>query len=172
LRTVSSEQAHAMSSRDDVGKESRSEDPEPPDSGLCADLGFGFIPDELAITCRTLVDSYHNIHGYSCLPDMLWHSDARDVIECHRDLLQTFKIASKARGAKRANDSFILIATVIASLEVLARDFAGWGQRFPEAKREADGLLVDFPSRRRVWFMDMYLYPSLGKFNGFASALA
>jgi len=45
---------------------------------------------------------------------------------------------------------------------VLARDFAGWGKQFPAARRAAEELLVDYPLRQRVWFMDKYLYPSLG----------
>jgi hypothetical protein len=112
------------------------------------------------------------MYGYIGLPDMLWLSDARDIIECHRDLTQIFKKASKSRGAKRANDSFMLIATSIVSLEVLARDFAGWGSRFPTAKAEAEKLLGDYPQRQRIWLMDLYLYPPLGVRREFASALA
>jgi hypothetical protein len=123
---------------------------------------FHFIPRELAAKSRKLIEGYHLIHGYGCLPDMLWHSDARDFIECNRELTQVFKNASKARGAKRANSSLLLIATIIFSVEVLARDFAGWGKRFPAAKREAEKMLRDIALRPHVWFMDRYLYPSLG----------
>jgi hypothetical protein len=114
------------------------------------------------IKCRGLVESFHAMHGYVGLPDMLWHSDAREIIEGHEDLAQLFKKASKSRGAKRANDSFLMIATAIVAVEVLARDFASWGKRFPSAKREADTLLRNLPQRRRVWLMDLYLYPPLG----------
>jgi hypothetical protein len=137
-----------------------------------ATSAFKFIPKELAIKCRKLIESYHAMHGYARLPDMLWNSDARDIIECHRDLMQVFKNASKSRGAKRANESFLLIATAIVSLEVLARDFSGWGKRFPTAKREADAKLVDFPARQRVWFMDKYLYPSLNTHRELVGTLA
>lgn len=106
-----------------------------PDGEFIADPTFRFVPNELARKCRKLLESYHEIHGYARLPDMLWHSNARDIIECHRDLMQVFKNASKSRCAKRANDSFLLIATTIVSLEVLARDFAGWGRRFPAGRR-------------------------------------
>ena len=133
---------------------------------------FRFVPRELAVKCRKLVESYHDIYGCAGLPDMLWLSDARDVIECHCDLTQIFKKASKSRGAKRANDAFLLIATIIVTLEVLARDYAGWGKRFPRAKREAEKLLGDPPPGRRVWLMDRYLYPSLSACREFANALA
>jgi hypothetical protein len=133
---------------------------------------FAFVPRELASKCRELVQSYHSMHGYQHLADMLWHSDARDIIECNRDLSQVFKQASKSRYAKRANDSFVLIATIVLSVEVLARDFAGWGRRFPAARRDAEALLVDFPQRERGWFMDKYLYPSLTLHREFASVLS
>ena len=125
-------------------------------------VSFGFVPGELAAKCRSLIESFHGVYGYVGLPDMLWLSDARDVIECHDDLAQMFKKASKSRGAKRANDSFLHIATAIVSLEILARDFAGWGKRFPAEKREAEKLLGDSQTRRRSWLMDLYLFPPLG----------
>ena len=127
--------------------------------GSGIDVNFSFVPSELAAKCRSLVESFHGMHGYVGLPDMLWLSDARDIIERHADLAQLFKKASKSRGAKRANDSFLSIATAVVAVEVLARDFAGWGKRFPSAKREADKLFGDFPQRQRAWLMDLYLYP-------------
>jgi len=143
------------------------------DNGVSAPSKFRFVPKELAVKSRKLIESYHAMHGYARLPDMLWHSDARDDIECNRELTRVFRNASKARCAKRANDSLLLIATVIVSLEVLARDFAGWGRRFPSARREAEAMLGDFPLRQqRTWFMDQYLYPSLGIHRQLASSLA
>jgi hypothetical protein len=144
----------------------------PADFKVGGSSDFRFVPKELAAKCRKLVESYHEIHGYGHLPDMLWHSDARDIIECHRDLARVFKNASKSRRAKRANDSLLLIATIVVSLEVLARDFSGWGKRFPAAKREAEKTLVDLPLREPNWFMDKYLYPSLTLHREFAGALA
>ena len=103
---------------------------------------------------------------------MLWLSDARDVIECHRDLTRIFKKASKAQAARRANNSFLLIATTIVSIEVLARDFSGWGKQFPAAKREAEKVLGGLPQLRRTWLMDLYLFPPLGIRREFAETLA
>lgn len=132
---------------------------------------FRFVPRDLALKCRTLIESYHEMHGYGHLPDMLWHSDGRDIIECHRELARIFKNASKSRCAKRANDSLVLIATVVASIEILARDFAGWGKRFPAARREAEEMLADFPQSGRQWFMDKYLYPSLSTHRALVASL-
>ncbi len=133
-----------------------------PDDGASTNLssGFRFLPKELTAKCHKLVESYHAIHGFACLPDMLWHSDARDVIECSRELSRIFKNASKSRSAKRANESLVLIATVVLSLEILVRDFSGWGKRFWSAKRTAEGLLADFELKPRTWFLDQYLYPT------------
>lgn len=142
------------------------------DNSAGPSVTFGFAPKELAAKCRKLIESYHAMHGFGCLPDMLWHSDARNIIESHRDLTQIFKSAAKSRCAKRANDSLLLIATTIMSLEVLARDFAGWGKRFPAARREAEKLLGDSPLRQRAWLMDLYLYPPLGIHRDLVNTLA
>lgn len=144
---------------------------EPAESELGSIRTFRFVPRELAIKCRKLIDSYHAIYGYVDLPDMFWLSGARDLIECQHELAQIFRKASKSRGAKRANDAFLLVATVIVATEVLARDFAGWGKRFPAAKHAADKILGD-PPQQRVWLMDLYLYPPLGVRREFANALA
>jgi hypothetical protein len=141
------------------------------DAGAAISPGFRFVPRELAVKCRKLIESYHAIYGYVGLPDMLWLSDARDIIERHRDLTRIFKKAAKSRGAKRANDSFLLIATTIVSLEILARDFSGWGNRFPTAKREAVKALGGLPQLRRAWLMDLYLFPPLGVRREFADSL-
>lgn len=141
---------------------------------VCLDgvRAFRFMPKELVAKCRKLIDSYHAIYGHAGLPDMLWLSDARDVIECDRELMQIFRKASKSRNAKRANESFLLVATIVMSLEVLARDFADWGKKFQKAKQEAEKALGDFRSRERAWLMDLYLYPPLGIRREFANALA
>ncbi len=135
-------------------------------------IDFSFIPKELAEKCRRLIESYHEMHGHACLPDMLWHCGAQDLIEGHRDFNHVFKNASKTRYAKRANDSFVLIATAITSIEVLSRDFAGWGDRFPIAKYKADEIVVEFLSRPRVWLVDMYLYPQRHIHPAFINPLA
>jgi len=147
-----------------VGETSAKASPNP---APAADAGapgpsFRFIPRELAVKCRRLIESYHAIYGYVGLPDMLWLSDARDIIERDRELTRIFNRAARSRAAKRANDSFLHIATTIVSLEVLARDFSSWGKRFPAAKREAETLLGGLPQLRRTWLMDLYLFPPLG----------
>jgi hypothetical protein len=141
------------------------------DAGAPISSSFRFVPRELVIKCRKLIESYHAIYGYVGLPDMLWLSDARDIIDSHGDLTRIFKKAAKARGAKCANASFLLIATTIVSLEVLTRDFSGWGKRFPAAKREAEKVLGELPQLRRASLMDLYLFPPLGVRRDLTDAL-
>jgi len=141
------------------------------DHRVVGERAFRFIPKELSAKCHKLIESYHAMYGYISLPDMLWLSDARDVIACHDDLTRTFKKAAKSRGARRANESFLLVATIIVSLEVLVRDYAGWGKRFPEARREAEKVLGEIPLRPRTWLMDLYLYPPPGVRREFANTL-
>ena len=145
--------AHAQASRDT---------PQKADTAAALSANFHFIPRELATKCRRLIESYHAIYGYVGLPDMLWLLDARDIIERDRELTRIFKRAARSRAAKRANNSFLHIATTIVSLEVLARDFSGWGKRFPAAKREAETILGDLPQLRRTWLMDLYFFPPVG----------
>jgi hypothetical protein len=146
----------------DAHREVSSAAAQAPDGGAPPASSFRFIPRELAIKCRRLIESYHAIYGYVGLPDMLWLSDARDIIERDRELTRIFTRAARSRAAKRANDSFLHIATTIVSLEVLARDFSGWGKRFPVAKREAEKVLERLPQLRRTWLMDLYFFPPVG----------
>jgi len=141
-------------------------------SARTLDTDFSFIPSVLAAKCRRLIETYHAMNGYGCLPDMLWQPELRDFIEMHKDLHLIFKRAAIARSAKRANEGFILIATTILSLEVLASDFASWSARFPAAKRHADAVLQEYTMNSRTWLMDRYLYPRSYINPAFINALA
>jgi hypothetical protein len=123
------------------------------------DTDFSFIPKSLAAKCRRLIETYHAMNGYACLPDMLWHPERRDFIEMHKEFRYIFKRASTARSAKRANEGFVLIATTILSLEVLASDFASWSAKYPAAKRRSLAIFQEFTVHSRTWLMDRYLYP-------------
>jgi hypothetical protein len=120
---------------------------------------FKFIPKALAEKCGQLIEACHAIPYYPSLPDLLWHGPNRDFIECDRNLAKIFKKASISRSAKKANQAFTLIATVVLALEILARDYAGWGKRFPSAKRKADALIGEFRPSNQSWLINIYLYP-------------
>ena len=103
---------------------------------------------------------------------MLWHSETRDFIELNKGLRLIFRKAAKSRSAKKADQAYTLIATVILSLEVLVRDYAGWGRRFPAAKRKADTLIAEFRPNSQGWLIDLYLYPRINSASALISTLA
>jgi hypothetical protein len=144
----------------------------PENSSKTLDADFSFIPKTLAAKCRRLIETYHAMNGYVCLPDMLWQPELRDFIEMHKDLREIFKRSSTTRSAKRANEGFVLIATTILSLEVLASDFASWSARHPIAKRRAHAILQEYTLNSRTWLMDRYLYPRSYINPAFVNALA
>jgi hypothetical protein len=115
------------------------------------------LPPSLAAQCRGLIESYHEIHGYGCLPNMLWRAELEDFIKKHPCLRQILRKASTTRSAKIANKGFVEIATTILSLEILASDFASWSTMFPEAKSMANALLR--MRSARIFLMEHYLYP-------------
>ena len=42
---------------------------------------LGALPPSLAAQCRSLIESYHEIHGYGCLPNMLWRAELEGFIK-------------------------------------------------------------------------------------------
>lgn len=118
-----------------------------------------FVPTNLARQCRRLVESYHEIHGYSSLPDMLWKFRLGTLIESHRDLRQLLRKASTTRSAKKTKEGFVQIATTILSLEVLASSFAGWSMIFPAEAEVAREILRRSAHESRMLLLDFYLYP-------------
>jgi hypothetical protein len=120
-------------------------------------INLGTLPEALAAQCQGLIESYHEIHGYACLPNMLWKAQLGDFIMKHPHLRRILKKASTTRSAKISNKGFVEIATAILSLEILASDFASWSTMFPEAKSMANALLrMRGP---RMSLMEYYLYP-------------
>jgi hypothetical protein len=132
---------------------------------------FRFVPKELSDKCRGLIESFHAMSDYDQLVDVIWQSQAREVIDGHRHLTLLFADAAKFRGDERAS-AFAAIATAIISLEVLARDIGGWGRRLPKAKQKAEKLLHDPLNRKRIWLIDFYLYSRIGARRAAADAAA
>jgi hypothetical protein len=120
---------------------------------------FGFLPKSLTAQCRSLIESYHELHGYACLPDILWKSRLGPFIETHHELQQLLRKASTTRSAKKANEGFARIATTILSLEILASSFAGWSAIYPEAGSKAQASLRRNTRSSQMPLMEFYLYP-------------
>src|SRR5580704_4912016 len=102
---------------------------------------FDFLPQKLRNQCRSLIESYHDLHGYSCLPDILWKAGLGPFIETHREFRQLLKKASTTRSAKKSNEGFTQIATTLLSLEILASNFAGWSTIYPRATFTTKSIL-------------------------------
>jgi hypothetical protein len=122
-------------------------------------IDFSFLPDSLIGQCRRLIESYHELHGYSCLPDMLWKARLGPFIETHREFRQLLRKASTTRSAKRSNEGFTQIATTLLSLEVLASNFAGWSKIYPQAAGQARTILKRHMLGPSMPLMEFYLYP-------------
>jgi hypothetical protein len=122
-----------------------------------ANIDLKFLPRVLTENCQRLVESYHAIHGYASLPDILWRAEARDFVEMNADLRRIYRKASITRSARKANTSYVMIASALLSLEILATDFLGWGTRYPWAKRKAASLLQAHLPATRAQLRDVYL---------------
>jgi hypothetical protein len=123
------------------------------------DIDLSFLPAELTAQCHNLIESYHDVHGYACLPDMLWRARLGPFIERHRELRQRLRKASTTRSAKKSNQGFVAIATAIFSLEILASNFAGWSVLYPDAGARALAILKRQSGASLTPLMDFYLYP-------------
>src|SRR6202171_1995056 len=104
-------------------------------------VDFSFLPKSLTAQCQSLIESYHELHGYSCLPNILWKARLGPFIQAHREFRQLLRKASTTRSAKKSNEGFVRIATKILSLEILASSFAGWSAIYPEAGSRAHTIL-------------------------------
>jgi hypothetical protein len=120
---------------------------------------LSFLPKSLTAQCRSLIESYHELHGYACLPDILWKARLGPFIETHREFRQLLRKASTTRSAKKSNDGFVRIATTILSLEILASSFAGWTAIYPKAGLTAQAILKRNGRSPHMPLMEFYLYP-------------
>lgn len=120
---------------------------------------LSFLPKSLTVQCRSLIESYHELHGYACLPDILWKARFGPFIEKHRELRQLLRKASTTRSAKKSNEGFVRIATTILSLEILASSFAGWSAIYPQAGLLAHAILQRNARSQHMPLMEFYLYP-------------
>ena len=122
-------------------------------------LDFSFLPKSLVLQCQRLIESYHELHGYASLPDLLWKARLGPFIQAHREFRQLLRKASTTRSAKKSNAGFVRIATTILSLEILASSFAGWSAIYPEAGLMAHAILRRHSRSPHMPLMEFYLYP-------------
>src|ERR1700676_4526249 len=120
---------------------------------------LSFLPNSLTMQCQSLIESYHELHGYACLPNVLWKARLGPFIETHREFRQLLRKASTTRSAKKSNEGFVRIAKTILSLEILASSFAGWSAIYPEAGSMAHAILKRNARSPHMPLMEFYLYP-------------
>src|SRR5260370_41056488 len=77
---------------------------------------LSFLPKTLNAQCQSLIESYHELHGYACLPNMLWKARLGPFIEAHRELRQPLTKASTTRRATKSHNGFVRVAATILSL--------------------------------------------------------
>lgn len=128
-------------------------------AGKTETLDLSFLPNSLTTQCRSLIESYHALHGYACLPDILWKARLGPFIETNAEFRQLLKKASTTRSAKKSNQGFAQIATALLSLEILASSFAGWSAIYPEAASLAQAILKRHAHGTHMPLMEFYLYP-------------
>jgi hypothetical protein len=44
---------------------------------LDEDIDFSFLPSSLLEKCKPFIVRYHELNGFSSLPDILWHPETR-----------------------------------------------------------------------------------------------
>ena len=128
-------------------------------AGGIENFDLSFLPKNLTAQCQSLIVSYHELHGYACLPNILWKARLGHFIEAHQEFRQLLKKASTTRSAKKSNEGFALIATTILSLEILASSFAGWSAIYPQAGLIARTILQQNARSPHMPLMEFYLYP-------------
>ncbi len=131
---------------------------EPPMISRSRTIDFSFLPKELLEKCTPFIMRYHELNGYSCLPDILWHPEIRNFIEVDATFRRMFRMSTSSRSAKRANEGLVCIATIILAIEILSTGVAGWGVRYPMARKKATLLTEEFVPSLRSWLIERYLY--------------
>lgn len=130
-----------------------------PGTGEIENVDFSFLPKNLVSQCQVLIESFHDLHGYSCLPDLLWKARLGPFIEAHAPLRQVLRKASTTRSAKKSNAGFVRIASTILSLEILASRFAGWSSIYPREATTSREILKAAARGPQNPLIEFYLYP-------------
>jgi hypothetical protein len=123
---------------------------------------FGFLPPELVSACGALVKRYHAQRAQSAKSpvEVVWCSDADELLRRHRALKILFWRACRTRRAKPAEEMQQGVTALILACETLVQDEAGWGARYPKARASALQVFARV-SNHRPWLMETYGVPLL-----------
>lgn len=123
---------------------------------------FDFLPSELVCACGALIGRCHAQRAQPCNSpvEVVWSSDADELLRHQRALKTLFRHACRTRRAKRAKELQENVAALILACETLAQDEAGWGARYLKARASALQVFAKV-SDRRPWLMETYGFPPL-----------
>src|ERR1700727_3905836 len=102
----------------DVEAERAEDKDHAPIAGETEKVDFGFLPKSLISQCQVLIESFHDLHGYPCLPDILWKAGLGPFIETHWQFRQLLRNESTSRRPKKSNEGLVRIAPKILSLAI------------------------------------------------------
>jgi hypothetical protein len=135
-------------------------------------IDFAFLPKALLKKCKIFIIRYHELNGFSSLPDILSHPETSKLIESDFALNQLFKKSSLSRGTNSANEGFVRIATLILSTEILALGVSSWARRYPTEHGKARAMLAEnAPGSRGARLAARYL-STVGAEGGSTEAVA
>ena len=120
-------------------------------------LDFPWVPKDLIVRTELLVEAHHEKFGYAELSTILWHKETMVFIYMYGDLIDLLSSGNAANTEKERNGFFRMIAAIILSFEMLADDFAGWGEACPGSRVEAEDLLQKNLPNARTRLLDTYL---------------
>jgi hypothetical protein len=124
---------------------------------LQGNIDFSYLPKALLKKCKLFIIRYHELNGFSSLPEIFSHPETRKLIESDFVLNQLFENSSSSRGTKSANEGFVWIATLILSTEILALGVSSWAQRYPTEHRKARAVLAENTPGLRARLTARYL---------------
>src|ERR1700745_2700360 len=72
-------------------------------------IDFSFLPKALVEKCKPFIIRYHELNGFSSLPDILWHPETHQFMEADLTLKRLFKTSTSSRGAKKQMKAWSLL---------------------------------------------------------------
>jgi hypothetical protein len=67
------------------------------------------------------------------------------------------EVATKSWRANKKHEYQTYLVSIVLAIECLGCDFAGWGTRYPEAKRKANEILDTYFINNRIRLLDLYM---------------
>jgi hypothetical protein len=71
--------------------------------------------------------------------------------------MEMLKVATNSWRPSKRHEAQTYLAAIVLSIECLGCNFAGWGDRFPNAKQRADDILNEYLPENRTRLLDMYM---------------